>query len=132
MIESWSEVRLGLMALGYNRILHVEIVCKSCGTWRGAIREEADTYPCPRCTSHCTLSLAVEGFSRNDLPEWQLIVKALSQRARQTIIVDDFLEYKGEINRNKRMRQHADTFAKKAFKRGRGLKGVVDLRSAAR
>jgi hypothetical protein len=48
------------------------------------------------------------------------------------IMVDDFLEYKGEIIRNKRMRQHADTFAKKAFKRGRGLKAVVDLRSAAR
>jgi hypothetical protein len=27
------------------------------------------------------------------------------------IMVDDFLEYKGEIIRNKRMRQHADTFA---------------------
>src|SRR5690242_3987057 len=74
----------------YNRILYVEIVCKSCGTWRGAIREEAEFYPCPRCTSNCTLSLAVEGFSRQDLPEWQLIVKALSERAGQTIMVDDF------------------------------------------
>src|SRR5689334_5484232 len=92
IMQSWNEVRLGLMALGYNRILHVEIVCKSCGTWRGAIFEESDTYPCPRCTFHCTLAIVVEGFSSHELPGWQLIGKALSDKARRMIMVEDFLE----------------------------------------
>lgn len=76
--------------------------------------------------------MAVDGFSRHDLPGWQLIVKALSNKARQMIMVEDFLENRLEISRNQRMREKAATFTRKVFKRGRGLRGVVDVRTALR
>ena len=40
-MQNWDEVRLGLMALGYRRVLTVEIVCITHGTFRGAIEDEA-------------------------------------------------------------------------------------------
>ena len=43
-MQSWNAVRLGLMALGYRRVLTVEIVCIAHGTFRGAMEEEQDFY----------------------------------------------------------------------------------------
>jgi hypothetical protein len=58
MLTAWDELqeRLGLMALGYRRILLCELECPNCGAWRGAIENESDTYPCPgECGSACKL-----------------------------------------------------------------------------
>ena len=127
-MQCWSEVRLGLMALGYRRILHIDIVCVACGTWRGAVHEEKDIYPCPQCQAACSLAHVVEGFSRHELPPWELRRKPLSPFLRRVIMSETFGEYRGAMLENEQRRQHASKFTDKAFKRGRGLRGAVDLR----
>ena len=71
-LENWSELheRLGLLALGYRRVLLCELQCSSCGAWRGAIESEADTYPCPGCGAACKLIVCCDrAFTkRNSIP----------------------------------------------------------------
>ena len=110
-MQNWSEVRLGLEALGYRRILNVEIVCKSCGTWRGAIHQEADFYPCPQCSAACTLGVVVEGFSCHELPPWEKRAKGLSAKARDWIMCDHFLEDRSLAAKQRRHRAENDRYA---------------------
>ena len=121
-MQSWSDVRLGLMALGYRRILYLEIVCVAHGTWRGALHEEQEIEPCPKCQAACSLAHMVEGFSRHELPPWELRRKPLSRFLRRVILSETFGDDRGAMLENKQRRQHASKFTDKAFKRGRNIR----------
>jgi len=93
------------MAIGYRRILLSEIDCVRCGTWRGAIEQEADFYPCPQCDTPSKMNFRVEGFTRRALPAWDQWAKPLSVRTREEISADDSGSMVAAIKRAQRSRQ---------------------------
>jgi hypothetical protein len=106
-MQAWTDMRLGLMAVGYHRILHVELSCIDCGDWRGQLREEQEFYSCPGCGKASKLRFACEGFSRSpDFPGWRLIEPSLKrslQRLMKTMSCDERLR----IKRPRRLRNSA-------------------------
>jgi hypothetical protein len=87
-MQSWDEIRLGLMAIGYRRrVLTIEITCFHCGVFRGVVDDEQDVYPCPVCQGRCVLGECVEGFTRHELPAFERVVAPLGQKARLWLAV---------------------------------------------
>src|SRR6185369_8069732 len=135
-MQNWDEVRLGLMALGYRRVLTVEIVCIAHGTFRGAIEDEAELYPCPECRGASTLGAVVEGFTRHELPPWEKRARPLSDKTRAFVMAEWFGESRPDILRNRRAKRVVNR-----LRRGQWLNRAkpakvetepVDLRSRAR
>ena len=81
-LESWDGLRLGLMALGYQRVIWTHLHCISHGVWNVAIAEELDEYPCPSCGAACKVAIIAQGFTRHALPLPERISKPLSARTR--------------------------------------------------
>lgn len=88
-LQSWDGIRLGLMALGYRRVLWVHIHCLEHGLFRCGEPEELEFYPCPTCQQACKASILAEGFTRRNLPfAPELIVAPLSSQARQQLLAN--------------------------------------------
>src|ERR1017187_6652410 len=89
-MRSWSEERLGLMALGYSRVLWVHIHCITCGLFRCGLPAEPEIYECPTCGKPSKATILTEGFTRRPLPfEPVLIVKQLSEKTRRELLVKE-------------------------------------------
>jgi hypothetical protein len=67
-LESWSGLRLGLMGLGYQRVLWLHIACRRHGLFRVGLPEELEFYLCPTCRQACSASILCEGFTKQPLP----------------------------------------------------------------
>jgi len=69
-LESWGGLRLGLMALGYRRVLWIHIACSRHGLFRVGLPEEQEYYRCPNgtCERACSASILCEGFTKQPLP----------------------------------------------------------------
>ena len=60
---------LGLLALGYRRVLYVELNCKHCGCWRLGVDPDVPQISCPKCQAHdWKLTVLAHGFTRRELP----------------------------------------------------------------
>src|SRR5439155_26594910 len=69
-----SPERLGLLALGYRRVLLCELFCPTCGDWRGAIEQEQESYPCPSCQQPCKAAICCDrAFTRRKFIAWERI-----------------------------------------------------------
>jgi len=67
-MQSWDGVRLGLLALGYSKVVWIHLHCVRHGLFRVGIAEEQECYPCPTCEQACEVSVVAEGFTRQPLP----------------------------------------------------------------
>jgi len=67
-MQSWDGLRLGLLALGYQRVSWLHLHCNRHGVYRLGLPEEQDEYLCPRCQQPCKASVMCEGFTRRQLP----------------------------------------------------------------
>ena len=82
-MQSWDGLRLGLLALGYSKVVWIHLHCVRHGLFRMGIAEELDVYPCPTCQQACKSSILAKGFTRQPLPfKPELVVPPLS---RQTL-----------------------------------------------
>jgi hypothetical protein len=81
-LESWSGLRLGLMALGYSQVIWTHVHCVDHGVFKLAIAEELEEYPCPTCQQACKVAIIAQGFTRHELPPAERISKPLSPRTR--------------------------------------------------
>ena len=102
-MQSWDGLRLGLLALGYSKVVWIHLHCLRhglfrvgivhClrhGLFRVGIAEEQECYPCPTCEQACKVSVVAEGFTRQPLPlKPELIVKPLSAQTRQQLMVPE-------------------------------------------
>jgi len=89
-VRAWNQERLGLLALGYSRVLFFHLHCITHGVFRCGLADEAETYPCPTCGAACKASFLAEGFTRRPLPfEPLLIVKQLSEKTRRELLVKE-------------------------------------------
>ena len=70
LVESWGGLRLGLMALGYRRVIWLHIACPHHGLFRVGLPEELEFYRCPHptCERACSASILCEGFTKQPLP----------------------------------------------------------------
>src|SRR5882724_1242069 len=48
-MQGWDGVRLGLLALGYSKVVWIHLHCVRHGLFRVGIAEEQECYPCPTC-----------------------------------------------------------------------------------
>ena len=67
-LESWDGLRLGLLALGYQKVLWLHLHCASHGVYRLGLPEEQEQYFCPVCLQACKVSVLAEGFTKQALP----------------------------------------------------------------
>ena len=86
-MQSWDGVRLGLLALGYSKVVWIHLHCVRHGLFRMGIAGEQDVYPCPTCQQACKSSILAKGFNRQSLPfKPELIVKPLSTQTRHLLL----------------------------------------------
>jgi len=67
-MQSWDGLRLGLLALGYSKVVWIHLHCLKHGLFRVGIAGEQECYPCPMCEQACKVSVVAEGFTRQSLP----------------------------------------------------------------
>ena len=67
-MQSWDGLRLGLLALGYQKVLWLHLHCASHGVYRLGLGEEQEQYFCPTCQQPCKVSVLAEGFTKQPLP----------------------------------------------------------------
>jgi len=48
-MQSWDGLRLGLLALGYQKVLWLHLHCITHGVYRLGLPEEQEQYLCPVC-----------------------------------------------------------------------------------
>jgi hypothetical protein len=58
--SNWDGLRLGLLALGYQRVLWLHLHCATHGVYRLGLGEEEEQYFCPTCQQPCEVSLLAE------------------------------------------------------------------------
>ena len=86
-MQSWDGLRLGLLALGYSKVVWIHLHCVRHGLFRLGIAGDHESYPCPTCAQACTVSVVAEGFTRQPLPfKPELIVKPLSTQTRHLLL----------------------------------------------
>jgi glycine/D-amino acid oxidase-like deaminating enzyme len=88
-LETWDALqeRLGLLALGYQRLLWIHIHCAQHGLWRTAIAEELESYACPVCSIACKCVILAAGYTRQSLPFTpERIIAPLSPRTQQELM----------------------------------------------
>jgi glycine/D-amino acid oxidase-like deaminating enzyme len=88
-LETWDALqeRLGLLALGYQRLLWIHIHCAQHGLWRTAIAEEQESYACPVCSVACKCVILAAGYTRQQLPLTpERIIAPLSPRTQQELM----------------------------------------------
>jgi hypothetical protein len=78
-VQTWDGLRLGLLALGYRRIIFLELACVTCGDFRTGIEEEAEFYFCPRCQKASKIVLIGEGYTRRAQIPWEQVWGPLPQ-----------------------------------------------------
>jgi hypothetical protein len=130
-MQSWTEVRLQMLAWGYRCFITVEIHCPYCGIFRAELWEEHDYYVCQGCKNAAKVAHVIEGYTRRSFikTEWQQLEKPLSDKARRWIESDAF--FVRPIIKHRKLRARAEETALRAFKRGQKL-GAIDTRSATR
>ena len=67
-MQSWDGLRLGLLALGYQKVLWLHLHCITHGVYRLGLPEEQDQYLCPVCQQACKVTVLAEGFTKQALP----------------------------------------------------------------
>jgi hypothetical protein len=67
-LETWDGLRLGLMALGYQKVLWLHLHCASHGVYRLGLPDEQEQYLCPVCQQPCKVTVLAEGFTKQALP----------------------------------------------------------------
>ena len=67
-MQSWDGLRLGLLALGYQKVLWLHLHCITHGVYRLGLPEEQEQYLCPVCQQACKVSVLAEGFTKQPLP----------------------------------------------------------------
>ena len=88
-MQSWDGLRLGLLALGYRKVVWIHLHCVRHGLFRVGIAGEQECYPCPTCEQPCKVSVVAEGFTRQSLPfKPELIVPALSRKAMHDLLAE--------------------------------------------
>src|SRR6266566_5628057 len=88
-MRAWDQERLGLLALGYSRVLWIHIACPHHGLFRVGLPEELEFYRCPTptCQAACSASILCEGFTRQSLPfSAERIIAPLSPRTQQELM----------------------------------------------
>jgi hypothetical protein len=108
-LETWNELheRLGLMSLGYRRVLYCELFCISCGDWRGVIEEEQESYECPSCQQPSKISIICEkAFTRQPTITWERIAKPLSPTFRKLIMMSNAFDENYQRRPTKRPDRH--------------------------
>ncbi len=133
IMQSWTEVRLPMLAWGYSRVLTIEIDCPRCGLYRAELWEELEFYPCPGCGQAAKVCHILEGYTRRSVisAEWLQVEKPLSEKARKWIETGVELYFSRPIKKNRKRRARHEEVALRAFKRGQNL-GVINTRSATR
>jgi hypothetical protein len=82
-MQSWNGVALGLLALGYRRVLFFELSCGDHGDWRSAYEPDGEFHPaCPRCGRPAEAAILAEGFTRRESIPWELVSVPLDKRLR--------------------------------------------------
>jgi hypothetical protein len=120
-LETWDDLheRLGLMALGYRRVLYCELFCISCGDWRGVLEQELDTYECPSCRRPSKISIICEkAFTRQPEIPWEQVAKPLSATFRKLIMMNNAFDEGYQRRPTKqpdRHRRKARTVAARGF-----------------
>ena len=110
-MQTWDAVRLQMLGWGYSRVLTIELACLTCGTWRGELPDEQDSYACPVCTEAAKVSHILEGFTRRiTRTEWRQISKPLSDKAREWVLGENFLEDRGLLAQQRRQRHENDRY----------------------
>ena len=88
-MRTWTEERLGLMALGYSRVLFVHVHCLTCGLFRCGLAAEPEVYECPTCGQPSKAAIIAEGYTKRPLPlQPKLMVKPLSEKSRAALMVE--------------------------------------------
>jgi hypothetical protein len=88
-MQSWDGLRLGLLALGYSKVVWIHLHCVRHGLFRVGIAGVQECYPCPTCEQACKASVVAEGFTRQPLPfKPELIVKQISATTRRQLMVE--------------------------------------------
>jgi hypothetical protein len=89
-MRTWTEERLGLLGLGYRRVVWIHVNCAEHGLYRVGLSSEQEFYLCPVCQLACSASILCEGFTRRPLPfQPQLLVKPISEKTRLALLVEE-------------------------------------------
>jgi hypothetical protein len=88
-LDTWDALQegLGLLGLGYTRIIWTHVSCVAHGTFKVAIAEEMDVYVCPECAAPCKMAVIAQGFTRREFPPPELIDKPLSARTWEILLM---------------------------------------------
>jgi hypothetical protein len=133
-MQSWTEVRLQMLAWGFRRVLTIEIDCPRCGLYRAELWEELEFYPCPGCAHAAKVCHILEGYTRRTVisAEWIQVEKPLSDKARRWILSEsELLSIARPLARVRKQRARSEAQALKAYRKGQNL-GVINTRSASR
>lgn len=80
-MQTWDDIRLDLLALGYRQIHFIEIECTDHGAFRAGVEEMLDTFACPRCGRSAEAAYLARGFTRKQTT-WERVSPALSPRCK--------------------------------------------------
>src|SRR5438046_6990341 len=86
----WAE-KLGFLALGYQTVIFIELIC--CGVWRSGIAAEQDVYLCPQCSRPAKIAIIAEGVTKSPLPlPWQQVEKPFPAKIRQLLLMEGIFD----------------------------------------
>jgi hypothetical protein len=107
-LQTFDEIALALMALGYTQVSFSEIECRKCGgIWRIAAEDDYQAR-CPKCGAACFSSGELaRGFTRKTLP---IVEKAFGENSLRE-----------RINNSWRV-----ATARKARQRSAALEGIAE------
>ena len=118
IVQTWDGLRLGLLALGYRRIIFLELACPTCGDFRTGIEEEAEFYYCPVCGRASKIALLGEGYTRRAEIPWEQVYIALPRCVhsddRDELVAQRAARWRQEMKDSKPKRRYVSTGSRQA------------------
>ena len=88
-MQTWDQVRLGLLARGYRLVQFWQLSCAVHGDYRLGIEAEAELHHCPVCERPCEAVFLACGYTRRELPFVEQIAKPLALRWRKVLVAKE-------------------------------------------
>ena len=82
-MQTWEELRTGLIGIGFMELLYVELECARHGALRIGFQADSEFHPaCPKCGVVCDAATLARGLSRKTAGEWTCVSPALPNHCK--------------------------------------------------
>jgi hypothetical protein len=80
-MQRFDDLARELMAIGFRKVLWIELTCPAHGDWRGVCGLDEQSLCCPRCQQAAEAAILARGLTR-DTVAWKCVSPAVPQRLK--------------------------------------------------